>query len=440
MQLRQPTLLPAQAFSADSDLVPLGRLLDILPDEDLMRALDKQTSEGRNRKYSAQALWRVLIAAIYFHHTYITGILAELRRNDGLRDLCGLSVQEVPESYDMSRFMARLVEQHELLEEMFAELVRRLRKHLPNLGQQFAHDSTHLRTNARGRKRGSEESADPDASWGVKTKRRKGPDGAPLESVMKWFGYKLHLLVDSLHELPVAFTVTTAKMDDAKQLLPCVAQARQTLSAGTTQPSPRERIFQGVPLAADKAYDETENYRLLHEEYGIKPVIDMQQALADQGTVYDRDRATRVRHEKTGEYRDMRFLGYEKDREALKYGCPCDGTGACPYFGARCNRATGGPGLILRVKLNENYRYYTAIPRESKKWKREYRRRTSVERVNSRLKQVLNLEYTGFRGQKKVAARAAVGLLIMLGHALQTLEAKQPENVRSIRGAKDKAA
>lgn len=436
MKLSSPSLFPARQFSAASDLHSLGRLLDVLPDEELMRALDKPSNAGRNRKYSAQILWRILVAGVYYRYQYVAGILAELRRNDGLQDVCGLGAQAVPRDYDMSRFVARLAQHQDLLEGMFVALVRRLQTHLPDLGGKLAQDSSHLRTNARGKGSDSvEESADPEASWGVKARRRKGPDGTLQESVMKWFGYKLHLLIDSLHELPVAFTVTTAKSDDAKQLPICVGQARKTLAPESPVTDARARFFEDVPLTADKAYDETDNYRLLHEEYGIKPVIDFKHSQADQGTVYDRDRSTRVRNETTGEYRDLRFLGYEKSREALKYGCPCDGAGACPFFGASCNRSSGGPGLIFRIKLGENYRYYTAIPRESKKWKREYRRRTAVERVFGRLKQVLNLEYTGFRGRKKVAARATMGLLVMLGHALQALEAQRPETLRSMRGS-----
>lgn len=436
MQIEKPSLFPAPEFSAPSDLGHLQRLLDILPDKPLIQALNAtHKGGGRTPGFDAHVLWRILVAGIFFRHRYVAGILAELLRNAPLRDVCGLGLKPVPKDYQMSRFMGRLVKQQAALEQMFATLVQLLKAHLPDFGQNLAQDSTHLRTNARG-KRGdpAEPSADPEAAFGVKVKRRKRPDGTPYESVMKWFGYKLHLLIDSKYELPLAFTVTAANKDDAKELPVCVAQAQKTL-APTVPEEQRASIFAGAPLAADKAYDETENYRMLGEDYGIKPVIDMQHAQADQGTVYDRDRDTRVRNEKTGAFHEMRFLGYEKSRKALKYGCPCHGHGECPFFGARCNRAVGGAGLILRIKLEDNYRYYTAIPRESKKWKREYRKRTAVERVNGRLKQVLDLEYTGFRGRKKVTARATMGLLIMLAHALQAIEQKRPNEVRSMRGS-----
>ena len=42
-------------------------------------------------------------------------------------------------------------------------------------------------------------------------------DGTTQEKVVKCFGYKLHLIVDSKYELPVAFQVTTASKSDVKE-------------------------------------------------------------------------------------------------------------------------------------------------------------------------------------------------------------------------------
>jgi hypothetical protein len=321
----------------------------------------------------------------------------------------------------MSRFVGRLVKHQDKIDVIFVALVRAVQEYLPDLGKQLAQDGTHLRTFSRGKKDPAD-SSDPEATWSVKTKPGTRKDGSTYEKTFAWFGYKLHLLVDTEHELPVTYTVTSASVDEAKQIIPCMQQAEKTLAprADGSEAEP-VRFFEDVPVAADKGYDDTEVYQILHEDFGAKPVIDMRHAMADVGTVYDRDRNTRVRHEQTGDFHNLRFLGYEKDRESLKYGCPCNGTGPCPFFGASCNKASGGPGAIIRIKLSENFRYYTPIPRESKKWDREYDRRTAVERVNGRLKQVLDIEYTGFRGEKKVRLRASLGLVAMLAHALAAL-------------------
>ncbi|RKL63580.1 hypothetical protein DXT63_05705 [Thermoanaerobacteraceae bacterium SP2] len=52
---------------------------------------------------------------------------------------------------------------------------------------------------------------------GRKEYRGQRPDGTLWEKIVKWFGYKLHLIVDSNYELPVAYRFTTASQSDIKQ-------------------------------------------------------------------------------------------------------------------------------------------------------------------------------------------------------------------------------
>ena len=47
-------------------------------------------------------------------------------------------------------------------------------------------------------------------------------DGSPWQTVKKWFGYTIHLLVDSHYELPVSFSVTRANASE-------VVEAHQVL-------------------------------------------------------------------------------------------------------------------------------------------------------------------------------------------------------------------
>ena len=47
-------------------------------------------------------------------------------------------------------------------------------------------------------------------------------DGTTWEKVTKWFGYKLHLLVDSVYEMPLAFSVDLASSSDMTNLKPLI--------------------------------------------------------------------------------------------------------------------------------------------------------------------------------------------------------------------------
>ena len=92
-------------------------------------------------------------------------------------------------------------------------MVQRLRELLPGFGATLAVDSTDMEAYSDGyRKRPS----DPDARWGAKKKGAKG-EGKQQDTYL-WFGYKLHLAVDAIYELPVSFLLTAANESDTKQM------------------------------------------------------------------------------------------------------------------------------------------------------------------------------------------------------------------------------
>ena len=81
---------------------------------------------------------------------------------------------------------------------------------LPPLGMVLAVDSTLFLTYSNPNR---PVVTDPDARWGVKH-TSKGKDGDT-----EWgFGYKMHLVSDATHGVPLTFTITPANEGDSKQL------------------------------------------------------------------------------------------------------------------------------------------------------------------------------------------------------------------------------
>lgn len=72
---------------------------------------------------------------------------------------------------------------------------------------------------------------------------------------------------------------------------------------------------------------------------------------------------------------------------------------------------------------------FTVIARDSKKWKREYKRKTYAERVNSRLDVSYGFEHNGIRALKKMTLRTALALLIMITMALAHVKRLPPKHV-----------
>ena len=70
------------------DLERLRLVLAVLPDEEIVAALEAGRGRGRN-DYPVRAMWRALIAGIVFQHPSIQSLLRELGRNPALLELCG---------------------------------------------------------------------------------------------------------------------------------------------------------------------------------------------------------------------------------------------------------------------------------------------------------------------------------------------------------------
>jgi hypothetical protein len=92
----------------------------------------------------------------------------------------------------------------EEIEGMFDRLVEELKGLLPDLGFSVAVDSKGVSSAGRPTKETGEDGRrDRDANWGKKLYRGRREDGTLWEKVVNWFGYKIHLLVDTKYEMPL---------------------------------------------------------------------------------------------------------------------------------------------------------------------------------------------------------------------------------------------
>ncbi len=104
------------------DLSRLRLVLDYLPDEPLMHALESQRAKGRD-EYPVRAVWNSILAGIVFQHNSVESLRRELKRNDRLRWLCGFDIAKgenaVPPSWVYTRFFALLFKNAEYIEKIF---------------------------------------------------------------------------------------------------------------------------------------------------------------------------------------------------------------------------------------------------------------------------------------------------------------------------------
>ena len=70
------------------DLERARLVLEVLPDEEIVAALEAGRGRGRN-DYPVRAMWRALIAGVVFQHGSVQSLLRELGRNPALLEICG---------------------------------------------------------------------------------------------------------------------------------------------------------------------------------------------------------------------------------------------------------------------------------------------------------------------------------------------------------------
>lgn len=259
------------------DLERLRLVLEQLPDQELMRKLERERGKRRD-DYPVRAVGNSLPAGVVFQHPSVASLRRELLRNAQLRWLCGLQ-EKVPPAAVYSRLLRKLLGQPLELERIFARLVQELGEVLPDFGRQLAIDGKAIRSHARPGKKdattlpparaGRRES---DANWGAKTYARLGAEGTVTHRKVLWYSVKLHLMVDAAYELPVGFTVTraaAAELPRAEKLLEQLADRQPWL------------LERAELLLGDRGYDGTGFLTRLWDEYQIKPVFDIRNSWQD---------------------------------------------------------------------------------------------------------------------------------------------------------------
>jgi hypothetical protein len=359
---------------------------------------------------------------IALRHAHINDTLAELHRNPSLCRLLDITAaDQIPNDWNLSRFLDVLGQPPHLanLRAIFDHLVQRLGMAVPDLGRDSAGDSTTL--NARPKTSAKAVAAEiaqglPQPSGGKKEYR---DEEGQVVKVVEWFGYKLHLLVDVLHEVSLAYHVSDTAVGDNEVVPTLVHQAQANLPARRMK-----------TLAYDKAADDEKVHEALHAA-GIKPLIqnralwkeELERPLPggryplhlvhdEAGTVYcyDTVSTTPVRHR-------MAYVGYEAERGSVRYRCPALHEGwDCPSR-SKCS-AGRSYGLTVRLPCEVDLRRFPPIPRATKEFERRYKGRTSVERVNGRLKVFWGADDGNVTGARRFHAFVGVVMVVQVMFAL----------------------
>ncbi|MYJ52127.1 MAG: transposase, partial [Gammaproteobacteria bacterium] len=210
-------------------------------------------------------------------------------------------------------------------------------------------------------------------------------------------------------------------------------------------------------FSADRGYDQEGLKKELWERHGVRPLIDTRLMWQDEkrepgynhsepilrplhpervDTILYSERGEVVcRCPRSAELRPMAYQGFEANRNTLKYRCPaaaydldCKGREACL---SDSGSKAGAYGRIVRVNLEgANRRIFTPTPWGSPSWKRGYRRRSALERINARLDRVYGFEVHFIRGMAKMQTRVSLALAVMMAMAMALASIRIGQNPR----------
>ena len=481
----KPYLFSWKDVTAHSDLDRFYFVRDNLPDKKLVLTLEEWRGNGRD-DFPVRAMWNGVIAGVVFQHESIESLIRELSRNPALLEACGFNILPrhnkpvaelkrneetgrmeilrsgaeeayyyVPDSWNFSRFLKNVIELEES-EGMVTGMIRQLREELmeelPDFGRHLGYDGKAIDSHSTGHEnQKTGETSDSDADWGKhETKAIDSKTGKIWTRVKSWFGYNLHLIADTKYEIPVAMHITPASGSEQTEL-----------------PVMIQEMFEQTPkliercndFTADRGLDSGKTKALLWDDYAVRPVIDIREMWREEKSEpgYDPDKPitrplypsrcdTIVYTEKgtvhcicpaTGEQRDMAFSGFESNRNTLKYRCPaavygyeCKGCKEC-FASGQVN--AGDYGRIVRINITkEDRRIFTPTPYDSPSWNSTYNRRTSLERINSRIDNSFGFEKHYIRGKAKMQTRVGLALAVMMAMALGHARAGRIQQMRSL--------
>lgn len=417
------------------DLERFKLVMETMPDGELLKTLQTLRANGRN-DHPIKAIWNSLLAGIVFEHVSIESLRRELKRNAQLREMCGFNplseVKAVPSKSAYNRFLANLLLHEPLVRDMFDTLVEEIATLFPNFGINLAGDGKAMQSLGKlSKKQDGDKRREEDADWGVKKYCGVDENGKAWEKVKSWCGFRLHLIVEADAELPIAYAVTKASTGEQP------AMDELLIELNKVHP---ELVKKCKHAMFDRGYDSKDRICGLWKNYGIKAIIDIRKMWKDgektrqlkikkvDNVTYDYKGTVFCHCPKTGEMRRMAYGGFEKKRETLKYICPA------LHYGLNCKGAEQCPlyAKSLRIPLEEDHRIFTVVPRSSYKWERLYDKRTSVERVNSRIDVSFGFERHYIRGLEKMQLRCGLALSVMLAVAVGRLRQEHPELMRSL--------
>ena len=419
--IQEKTIFDYMEIEVLGDLERLVLCLENVDDEKLCRKLENERGNGRN-DFPVRVMLNLTYAIKIFGHRSIESFRRELSRNSQLRKVCGLKDEDylylgkrktlIPKARVFTLFFKKLEKYQEELDEIFEQDVKYMYDNVEDFGRDCALDGKLIDSYAKKENKNTLEDGrrDLDADWTCKTYNFK--DGTSKKT---WhFGYEAHILCEAKYGLPICKRIEKASVSEQKVADEMIEDLDKN----------RKYVLDKMEnFLADAGYDDGKRNALLKDKYNINPLVDIRhmwkeekmREIENKPLAYNEDgEVFYIKDIKKGEYEKLKYLGYDKQRKCLRYGFKYD-------IDKR----------VFRIPINTDRRIFLPVARDSKKYKKKYKMRTEVERLNGRLDRDYMFNDHFIRGKKKMNLMVTLSFIVMMSMAKGHIKNKQT-NIRSL--------
>ena len=387
----------SQGVSAD-----FRRLLACLDDSAIIERLQAYRPTGRPG-WPLRTMWNAYLASFFLDLPHTNALIRRLEDDPALREVCGFG-DALPCRRTFNYFIRRLADHADLVEQCLNRLTNELKDLLPGFGDEVSIDSTSVRTHSNPNKKSklTGEVSDPEAAWGHKTDARSiKKDGKELA-----FGYKVHMVADATHDLPITLKVMAANHNDSPQLPGLIDKAFDTFD-----------WFDPYSVIADRGYDATTNFEGLYLLHGIDPIIHIRKPMAKDGLyegIYTKDAVPTCMG-----LEPMEYVGETGDGQYI-FRCQSEGC----HLKDSTQGGTRHCDTVITENPLDNLRVFGGkTRRNTPEWKERYARRQSIERIFKSQKESRRLEEHCVRGLKHITLHCLMSTLTYQATALAKAQA-----------------
>lgn len=365
---RQQSLITLDQFYEWKPLTKLEAILSFL-DLTLLEQFFRYNPHKRGPKgYSWKRLFSILMAMQVEQMVTIKAVVQRLKSDPIFKRSLGFHyLDPTPSEATLNRFIT-LLAGTDLLEKTFHRMLRHARKLGLIDGTTVAIDASKLTAYEHAVPKSRIPENDPRLpNWGGKLDTNG--------NFIKWFGWKMHALVDTSSGIPLSYVITPANIADMDMAEPLIQKLMEDY----------EEEIHPKYYVMDAGYDKPQLYASIHANFhgqAIIPINWRNTRIPPEGINMDGQLVCAMNYP---------YVYGGNDKGTIRLLCPhacgkCD----CPMGSAWCS--TSGSGYVGKVKIQDDPRFITAPFRGTPAFGKLYDQRTSVERTFGDLKENYNLD------------------------------------------------